>query len=416
MYGLVGKHLKHSFSAKIHNLFGNDKYDIYETNSIEDFIRTNDLKGFNVTIPYKTEIIEYLDGLDEIAKATNSVNTVIKIEGRLIGYNTDYYGLKETFSYYGIDVNNKSVLILGNGSVSNTVEKLLYDSSVKEVIKLCRTIKDDNEDLFANYSKYTSFDMIINTTPVGMYPNNNDDLLIDLKSFKKIDYLVDLIYNPIRTKLYLEAEKLGIKAINGLYMLVMQAKKANELFFNKEIPLNIANKVYRKIFHQQLNYVFIGLPLSGKTKYAKMFGDISIKTTKDTDNLIEEKYQMTIPEIFQNYGEKTFREYETSVVEDIYKMNALVISTGGGLIETPINMELLKQNGIIIFLNKEPNIISKKKIYGRPLLKEANDILILAKRRNPIYMSYADIIVNLTKDTATHINEIKEKVDEYINS
>jgi shikimate dehydrogenase len=247
-----------------------------------------------------------------------------------------------------------------------------------------------------------------------MYPNNDDELLIDLKKFKNIECLIDLIYNPLRTKLVLQAETLNIKAINGLYMLVMQAKKANEIFFNKEIPLNIANKIYRKVYSHHLNYVFIGLPLSGKTKYAKIIGDISSKTTKDTDDLIENKYDLSIPDIFEAYGEKTFRKYEQSVVKDIYKYNCLAISTGGGLIETAINMELLKQNGIIIYLNRDPNIISKKKIYGRPLLKQSSDILELAKRRGPMYTEYADIVIDIKKDTNSHVNEIKERVNEYI--
>lgn len=415
MFGLVGKKLKHSFSEEIHNLFGNNEYRLFETDNIEEFIKTNKFIGINITIPYKTDIIPFLDELGDIAKNTLSVNTVVSRSGKLVGYNTDYYGLKETISYNNICVKGRNILILGNGSVSKTVLKLMEDLGANKSVRLSRQIRGDHDDLFSNYEKYLKYDIIINTTPVGMYPNNDNSLLVNLEKFDNIECLIDLIYNPIRTKLILRAEKLKIKAVNGLYMLVMQAKKAHEIFFNKEIPLNIANKIYRKVYCNHLNYVFIGLPLSGKTKYAKIIGDFSSKTTKDTDDLIEKKYNLSISDIFASLGEQTFRDYERSVVEDIYKLNSLIISTGGGLIENSANMELLKQNGIIIYLNKDPNVISKKKIYGRPLLKQSSDILALAKRRNPMYMEYADVVINVKKDTNKHVNEIKEKVDGYIS-
>lgn len=415
MYGLIGKKLKHSFSKEIHNLFGNFDYELYEIENVNEVIKNQKLSGYNVTIPYKTEIIPFLDELDEIAKETQSVNTIIREGDKLIGYNTDYYGLKETFGYNKINIEGKSILILGNGSVSKTVTKLLSDLGAKKITKLCRNIKNKNDVLFKEYINFLDTDIIINTTPVGMYPNNEDELLIDLNQFKKVECLIDLVYNPLRTKLILEAEKLNIKAINGLYMLVMQAKKAHELFFNKKIPLNLANKVYKKVYTNRLNYVFVGLPLSGKSKYAKIFNKITLKPLKDTDDEIEYKYNSSIPEIFENSGEKIFREYEHSVVEDLYKYNSQIISTGGGLIENPKNMEMLKQNGVIIYLNKSANQISKKKIYGRPLLKKSNDILLLAKRREPMYLKHSDIIIILNQDTNKHVNEIKEKIDGYIS-
>jgi len=415
MFGLVGKKLGHSFSKKIHNLLGNDKYELFETNSIKDFLKQNDINGINVTIPYKTEVIPYLDELDNIAKETNSVNTIINKNGKLIGYNTDYYGLKETLGYKKVSIKGKNILILGNGSVSKTVYKLMTDLNANKIVKLCRTIKSDKDFLFNDFNDFLDFDIIINSTPVGMYPNNNQNLLIDLKQFKKLEIVIDLVYNPLKTKLLLEAEALKINSVNGLYMLVLQAIKAHELFVHKSIPLNIANKVYRKIFNQQLNYVLIGLPLSGKSKYARLIENISSKEIKDTDSLIEEKYNLTIPEIFEQKGEKTFRQYEADVIKELYKKNSLVISTGGGLIENQENMELLKQNGVIIFLYKDPQKIAKKNIYGRPLLKDSNDIIKLANRRMPIYEKYTDVKIIICKQTDYHMNEIKEKIDEYIS-
>lgn len=415
MYGLIGKKLEHSFSIEIHNLFGNKNYKLYETNNLRAFLKSHKLQGVNVTIPYKTEIIPFLDNIDNIAKKTMSVNTVINKSGKLIGYNTDYYGLYETIKYKNIIVRNKDILILGNGSVSKTVIQLMQDLGAKNIVRLCRSKKSCNDYLFSDVNHFLRYNVIINTTPVGMYPNNNDDTLIDLKQFNNVEYLIDLVYNPLRTKLIIEAEKLNIKTANGLFMLVMQAKKANELFFNKKTSMNTAIKIYKKILNKQLNYVFVGLPLSGKSKYAKILSELSKKTIKDTDQLIEKQKNSTIPDIFKLEGEEVFRSYETSIVNDLYQHHSLVISTGGGLIENENSIELLKQNGIVIFLDKNPDLIAKKKIYGRPLLKDANDIIVLSERRLPLYNALSDIKITIDKDTDTHVNEIKEKIDEYIS-
>ncbi|XFA98398.1 shikimate kinase [Candidatus Izemoplasma sp. B36] len=415
MYYLVGKNLGHSFSKKIHNLFGNDNYELYETNSIIDFVKTVDFKGINITIPFKSEIIPLIDKFDQISKLTNSVNTILKKDNKLYGYNTDYYGLKETFSYYNVEIKNKNILILGNGSVSKTVKKLLEDKGAKSIIKLCRTIRNTNEYLFSDYKKFLNYDVLINTTPVGMYPNNKNCSLLNLSEFKNINCVVDLIYNPFRTRLLLDAEALNIKAINGLYMLVMQAKKAHEIFNNISIPKNYANKIFKKIYQNYINLVYVGLPLSGKTKYAKTMGKYLDKKVVDIDSYIEKTANNSIQEIFKKYGEKHFRALEKSVVENIYKERNLAISTGGGLIESSENMMLLKQNGFVIFLNKDPVIISRKKIYNRPLLKDSNNIFPLAERRVPLYKYFSDVEIKIKKSTDFHVNEIKEKINEYLN-
>ena len=415
MYGLIGKNLKHSFSKNIHNLFGNDNYNLFEIDSLEGFINNNQFKGINVTIPYKTQIIPYLDELDNIAKETNSVNTVINKNGKLIGYNTDYYGLKETLSFKNIEIKNKKILILGNGSVSRTVVKLMKDLNAHSIIRLCRTIKNEFDFKFSEYKKFTDYNIIINTTPVGMYPNNKDCSLLDLKYFKNLELVFDLIYNPFRTKLLIEAKSLNIKIINGLYMLVMQAKKTHELFNNIDIPLNLSNKIYRRIYHKYINYIFIGLPLSGKTKYASLLGDRLSKNVIDTDKQIETKKNKNISAIFKSDGEVAFRGYEQDIIESIYMMHNLAISTGGGMVESDYNMNLLKQNGVIVFLNKNPQAIAAKKIYNRPLLENPLNILTLAKKRLPLYIKHSDIIIDINFPAETHINEIKEKFDEYIN-
>ena len=415
MYYLIGKKLGHSFSKQIHNLFGNKKYELCEVKSLQGFVKNHNYKGFNITTPYKTEIIPLLDELDPIANETGCVNTVIRRGKKLIGYNTDYYGLKESLNYNNVEINDKNIIILGNGSVSKTVNKLLKDLNAKSIIKLCRTIKGKNEFLIKDYKNYTNYDILINTTTVGMYPNNDNCSLLDLRYFSNLKVVVDLIYNPLRTPLLLEAEELNIKTINGLQMLVMQAKKAHEIFHNIEIPKNLANKVFKKIFNNYVNLIFVGLPLSGKTKYAKTIGKYLSKTIIDVDQYIENLEGKSVSDIFSEQGETHFRAMEYNSITQIYKEHVLAVSTGGGLIENDKAMTLLKQNGLVIFLNKNPEDIAKKKIYNRPLLIDPNAIFAIAKRRVPLYKKHSDFIININNSTENHINEIKEKIDEYTN-
>ncbi|MDY0318194.1 MAG: shikimate kinase [Candidatus Izemoplasmatales bacterium] len=415
MFGLLGKNLSHSFSKDIHNAFGNKNYELYNIDNLETFLKSNHLSGFNVTIPYKSEIVKYIDILDPVAEATNSVNTVVVKGKKLFGYNTDYYGFIETLKYNNINVENKDVIILGNGSVSNTVVLALETLKVRKVVRLCRNKKTTIDDYFDNYKEYMNYQIIINTTPVGMYPNNDDKLLFELNSFKSLEVAVDLIYNPLRTKFLIEAEKNNIKAINGLYMLVMQAKKAHELFFNSDIPLNVSNKVYKKLLKKMYNIVFVGLPLSGKSKYSKLLESLLNKKLYDTDIEVENVINMSIFDYFQIYSEAEFRMFESEIVRLVYKKHNHIVSTGGGTVKVWENIERLKQNGIIIYLNKDPLKIAEKKIRGRPLIKKNEDILLLAEERIPLYKKACDILIDINYDTVYHINEIKEKIDAYLN-
>jgi len=384
MYGLIGKNISHSFSKEIHNSFGNKQYELINTDNIKTIFESNIYQGFNVTMPYKNDVIQYIDELDEIAMITNSVNTVIKKDDKYLGFNTDYYGFVVLVKYNHLNISEKDILILGNGSVSNTVVIALKQMNANRIVRLGRELKDNDNDYLSNYDKYINFDIIINTTPVGMYPNNNDNLLVDLEAFKKLEVVIDLIYNPLRTKLLIKAESLSIKAVNGFYMLVIQAKKAHELFFGVELPLNVANKVYKKLLKKLYNLVFIGLPLSGKSKYAKLFEDKLSKKMYDTDKEIENVINMSISDYFQINSEEEFRMIETEIIKLVFKNHNCIISTGGGAIKKSLNIELLKQNGIIIFLNKDPYQIAKKNIKGRPLIKKSEDIIKIAEERMPL--------------------------------
>ena len=415
MYGLIGKNLSHSFSKEIHQSFGNKDYELVSIDNIENFIKNSKLDGFNVTIPYKSEIVKFIDELDPISLQTNSVNTVVVRDNKLYGYNTDYYGFIETLKYHNINIENKDVIILGNGSVSNTVVLALESLKVRNIVRLCRNTKSDIDDFFYHYKKYVDYQIIINTTPVGMFPKNEDDLLFELNDFSKLELAFDLVYNPLRTRFLLAAEKLNIKAINGLYMLVMQAKRAHELFLNCDIPLNVSNKVYKKLARKLFNIVFVGLPLSGKSKYSKLLESMLNKKLYDTDVEIENVINMSIYDFFQNHSEAEFRMFEREIVKLVYKKHNYIISTGGGTVKVWQNIEQLKQNGIVIYLNKDPLKIAEKKIRGRPLIKKNEDILMLAEERIPLYKKACDILIDINKDTVYHINEIKEKIDAYLN-
>ncbi len=416
MYGLIGKNISHSFSKKIHNFFENNNYELFNVENLKNFINNNYLSGYNVTMPYKTEIIPLIDKLDKISAATNSVNTVIKKRKKLYGYNTDYYGFSKLIEFNNIQIENKKVLILGNGSVAKTVCYYLKNNNVKTCTKLVRNIKSENDILYDNFNDFNDYEIIINTTPVGMYPNNDDDLLVDIKKFNILEVVIDLIYNPLKTKLLLEAENQNIKAVNGLLMLLMQAKKAHELFFNQKVSFELTKEIYFKLLDELYNIVLIGLPLSGKSKYAKVLNKKMNKSLYDSDDEIKKIIEMTISEYFENKSEDDFREVETDIIKKVYKENNYIISTGGGIIKHKKNMDLLQQNGIIIFLNKDANIIAKKDIKGRPLIKNSQDILFLAKERLPLYKKYSNIIINIDQSIEYHIKEIKEKINEYINN
>lgn len=415
MYGLLGKSLKHSISPAIHSRFGNAQYRLYETDDLENFMLDKAFIGCNVTLPYKESVIPYLDEVDELAEKCHSVNTIINRRGYLTGYNTDYYGFKETLKYYNINPKEKNVLLLGNGGVSKTCEVVLKDLGACKITKLCRTVKQDNEIHFDEIDSVLKYDIIVNTTPVGMYPHNHDDLLIDLSMFTQVTHVIDLIYNPLRSKLILQAEELGIVGINGMYMLIMQAKKSHELFFNTTISTEKANQIFFQIYSKNINIVLVGLPLSGKSNYARKLSYKLQKPCFDSDKIIEDKLGISIPKIFENYGETYFRNEETYFVENIYKSHNMVISTGGGMIMDEQNMLKLKQNGFVVFLDKDPNEIASKTIYNRPLLVRSNDIFKLDKTRRPLYEKYQDFTINASINSQENVKMIEAKLYEYIN-
>ena len=401
-YCLIGEKLGHSFSKIIHEKMGYE-YDLVEVpkDKLQDFVNEKKYKAYNVTIPYKQVIMPMLDVIDESAKLIGSVNTVVNRDGKLYGYNTDIYGMEYAFKRAGIEIKDKKVLILGSGGTYATAYALSKKKGAREIVKVSR----NGEINYNNISKEFDSEVIINTTPVGMYPHNEDQL-ISIKNFEKLTGVFDAIYNPIKTKILIEAdERWGNKYhSNGLAMLVAQAKFARDLFFGNKIDDSIIEKIIKEIEDSKLNIVLIGMPGCGKTTIGKELSKILNKEFVDIDEEIVKKEGKTIPEIFKENGEKYFRDKEAQVILDFSKKQGLVLATGGGAILKEENIIALKSNGTIVFLDRDVNKLAS---IGRPLSSSKDAILNLYKNRIFLYNKYADFIVD---DNGT----IKEVVSDIV--
>ncbi len=416
MYGLIGKTLKHSYSKEIHEKLQKEKYNLIELDKLDSFFLEKNFNGINVTIPYKKEVITYCNNLNETAKKTYSVNTIVNNNGVLTGYNTDYDGLLFLLEYNNVSLENKNILILGNGSTSRTIQLVCSDTKASKIIVSARNPKL-NEVNFTNLNNYQKIDIIFNATPVGMYPNNDDSLNIDLHNFSNLEVIIDLIYNPFETKILYNARTQGIKTINGLLMLVHQAVRSSEIFHNITYDKNTTISLYKSILLNTTNFVLIGMPMSGKSYFSRLLGNKYNKKAVDIDKLIEINSNQSIDNIFKIYGEKTFRMLETQTIKKISKSNSQTISIGGGAILNKKNIAYLKQNGIIIFLDVPLSLLKTFNPKNRPLLKNKYTIEKLYKERYYLYKKYADItIFKDTLDISKTIKQIEVKIDEYINT
>ncbi len=413
-FGLVGEKLGHSFSKIIHEWFGDKSYSFVETADLRHFLDITDFDGFNVTVPYKETIIPLLDELDPIASRLGSVNAVVRQNGKFIGYNTDYFGFKSLLDYHHINLVGQRVLLVGNGGVAKTVEAVLIDGGAF-VTRIVRTKKRSSDVLIEAVDKPLLCDIIVNTTPVGMYPENAQDFPLKQDYYQSAKVAIDLIYNPIQTAFLLKAKDRGMLTIDGLYMLVMQAKQAFELFHNKILPLSLANKIHHNLKRRVMNIVLVGLPLSGKSMFGKHLARIYDKNFVDTDNTIEEAQHKTIEQMFIESGESAFRFEEEALINRLYKTGGRVIATGGGMIENPRIMALLKQNGVIVYLVKNPDHIANLEIKGRPLMKSPEDVMKLYHRRKPLYEGNADVIVKVDATFETNLETIEALLNEYFD-
>lgn len=385
--GLLGRTLAHSYSPEIHGLLGDYEYKLFEMEEqdVGEFLKNGDFTGINVTIPYKKTVLPYMTEVSDTVRLTGSVNTVIRTpEGGLFGDNTDVYGFVQAVESARIKAAGKKALVLGSGGASVSVCAALKILGAEAVV-----ISRSGEDNYDNIPKHYDADIIVNTTPVGMFPGNGEAPL-SLSGFHYLEAVFDLIYNPARTALLMEAETLGIPAFNGLHMLVAQAKKSSELFTDRMLPDRLINSVVARIAAQKGNIILVGMPGCGKTSVGKNLSRMTGRKHVDADLEFAAVCGKTPSEIILEEGEEQFRRMESDVLREIGKRSGIIISTGGGAVTRDENYCALHQNGIIIWLRKDIDKLSSK---GRPL-SQSRDVHELYGERMPLYEKFADVAVD----------------------
>lgn len=392
-YGLIGEKLPHSFSPEIHALFADYDYRICELSpeKLDSFMRERDFLGINVTIPYKKSVIPYLDFISDEAKRIGAVNTVVNKDGRLYGYNTDFAGLRGLILHEGMDISGKKVLILGTGGTSLTARAVAESLGASGIYRVSRHPEGEDISYDEAYSKYSDAEVIINTTPVGMFPNVAA-APVDIEKFPSLHSVVDVIYNPLRTSLVSEAKKRGIKACGGLYMLMYQGACASELFTGTKIDDEIAERAYCRILAKKENIVLTGMPSSGKTTVGELLSQKLGLPVYDSDILIKEKIGCEIKDYFAKCGEEAFRNVESEVIAELSCRTGCIISTGGGAVLRAENVENLKKNGRIYFLDRP----IEKLIFtpDRPLSSSADALRKRFDERYNIYLDTSDVRVD----------------------
>lgn len=440
-YGLIGERLSHSFSKEIHESLGKYSYELHEIKKTDlpGFLKKREFKGINVTMPYKETVIPYLDHVSKEAQEIGAVNTIVNRNGELFGYNTDAFGL-ELLIKSNIDLKNKKVLILGSGGTSKTALYVVRKLGAKSAFRVSRKFKNfpkescdvkmpDLEDICADvisydeaYRSHPDADVIINTTPVGMYPKNAGSP-IDISLFPCLLAVFDVIFNPLRTNISLAAKEKGIVNANGLFMLVAQAVMAGKLFETEEFSDNdifdddifddlnrISSDKYKNILSDKLNLVLIGMPTCGKTSVGREISRLLGKCFFDTDSEIEKNAGLSTSDFIHKFGEKAFRSKEKEIIEKISKNNNSVIATGGGSISDHENVRALKRNGIFVFIDRDLKNLSP--MTDRPLADTYEKLAALYYERYPIYKAAADITIDGNHGITENAEEIISKVND----
>lgn len=398
--GLLGKTLGHSLSPQLHAYFGDYAYDLYECaeQDIPQLLRRRDIRGLNVTIPYKQTVLPFCGRLTDTAGEAGSVNTLLLEDGGIMGDNTDVFGFAATLDRFGICPQGKKVLVLGSGGASKAVQLVLRQRNARITL-----ISRSGENNYVNLSKHSDAELIVNATPVGMYPESGT-APVDLMLFPHCETVIDLIYNPMKTALLLQAEALGMQAVNGLYMLCAQAKRASELFQGKSLPDAVTEQAYQALAAQMRNVILIGMPSCGKTTVGKLLAEKISRPFYDSDAVFTERYGLSPKDFLLQYGAPAFREKETAILAKLCKQTGCVIATGGGAVTVPENEAVLKQNGTVIYLQRP---LSELTVQGRPLSQESG-IETLAAQRLPLYEAWADVTVgeNTPLAAAEKIREV----------
>ena len=389
--GCIGKKLTHSFSKEIHAMLADYSYDLIELTEeqIPAFFARRDFDAINVTIPYKQTVIPYLDAVSDAAQRIGAVNTIVNRGGRLYGYNTDYYGMKALIERNNIDLFGRKVLILGTGGTSRTARVVAQDLGAAEILTVSRQKSDCAVTYSEAMTKHSDAQIIINTTPCGMYPDC-DASPISLAPFTQLEGVIDAVYNPLATNLVLEARARGVKAEGGLYMLVMQAVVAAERFLDRLIDRAQAELVFAQVYADKENIVLTGMPGSGKSTVGRALAGTGL-TFVDTDEEIEKRCGCTIRELIEAKGEAYFRDLESEVIRGVSSVGGQIIATGGGTILRPENVHCLRRNGRLFFLDAD---ITRLRATGsRPLSNTQEKIRQLYDARIDIYRATADVTV-----------------------
>lgn len=402
--GLLGGKLGHSYSPQIHAALADYPYDLFEKTPEElpEFLKNGDFTGLNVTIPYKKAVIPYCAELSQRAKQLGAVNTIVRRpDGSLVGHNTDYFGFSSMVEKSGLSPQGKKCLVLGSGGASVTAVAALREMGGEVII-----VSRSGENNYGNLDKHADAAIIVNATPVGMYPNTGVSP-VDLGLFPALEGVLDLVYNPARTQILLDAESRGLTAMNGLWMLVAQAKESAEWFTGSPISDDKIPAIHRSLKRQMENIVLIGMPGSGKSTIAAALAQTLGKQAIDADAEIIKLAGKPIPEIFAEEGEDGFRKWETKVLEDLGKRSGLIIATGGGCVTRQENYPLLHQNGTIFWLQRE---ISQLPTDGRPL-SQAGKLEQMYAIRKPLYERFADHSID-NNGTAEHtLTQILDKLE-----
>ena len=402
-YGLLGEKLGHSFSPQIHRDLAGYDYQLLPTppEAVEDLFARRAFQGLNVTIPYKRTVMPLCDEIDPRAAAIGAVNTVVNQNGRLTGYNTDIDGFLYMARRAGVDMAGKKVVILGSGGTSRTARAAAGELGAREII----TVSRHGEDNYQNLSRHADAQVLVNTTPVGMYPNWGQSP-VSLESFPALEGVLDVVYNPLRTALLLQAEERGLPCSCGLPMLVAQAKRAAELFTGQNIGDSRTEAVLHGLRRQLTSIVLIGMPGCGKTTVGRALAGKLGRTFVDLDEEIVRRAGTSIPEIFAREGEAGFRERESALVREFGERTGLVVSTGGGVVTRRENYIPLKQNGLLLHLRRDPAALPTD---GRPL-SQATAPEELWRRRAPLYAAFADGEIDNNGTLAGTLEQIEKEM------
>ena len=407
-YGLIGEKLSHSFSKEIHEALTDYTYELCEIarDNLASFLKKREFRAINVTMPYKKEVIPHLDYVDDVANELQAVNVIVNRNGKLYGYNTDYFGMRDLILKSKIDISNKKILILGTGGTARTSTLVCKALGATDIILVSRDEKAGAITYSEAYLLHNDAQIVINATPVGMYPNSYASPL-DLNKFSNLLAVFDAVYNPIRTQIVLDAQKRGIYAESGLYMLVSQAVHAIELFLDTRLDANKIDEIYKKILRNKENIVLIGMPSSGKTTVGKILADDLYRELFDLDDEIEKQIDCTIAEYFQSHTEKDFRDIESQITKEISKKNGIVIATGGGCIQREENVDALRSNGILYFIDR--NLDNLNPTDSRPLATKKEALQKLYEARYDTYIRVSDVKIDGNLTPIAEANLIREE-------